>query len=281
MMRNYIRLKDGSVRHFRRPMEMMGIINLTPDSFYAGSRIPAVRMAVDKAACMMAEGATCIDLGAESTRPGADPVDSKTEMARILPAVEQIRRLSETLLISVDTRNADTAAAAVACGADIINDVSGLTHDERMAETVARLKVPLILMHAQGDPKTMQMNPQYRDPVTEVKAFFEERLRFAHEAGIAADKIILDLGIGFGKTQEHNLALLRRLDVFLAMGYPHLLAVSRKSFIGHVTGRKTPEERLYGTVALSVYAAMHGVQMARVHDVRANADAVRAVEYLR
>lgn len=280
-MRGELLLRDGRKLPWGDRTSVMGILNVTPDSFYPASRRGSVEEAVETAIRMRQAGARIIDIGGESTRPGSDPVDADEEAERVVPVVSAIRETCPDLLLSVDTYRAATARAAVEAGADIVNDVSGLCADADMAETVAKLGVPVVIMHAKGTPKTMQKAPYYKDVVAEVEEFFRRQIDAALSAGIHRDRIILDLGIGFGKTAEHNLTLLRNLDRFVAMDYPHLVAVSRKRTISAVLGVDSPEERLNGTLALTAYAAMKGASMVRVHDVKENAEVVRMLEAVR
>lgn len=275
----HILLKDGTKREFTR-MEMMGIINVTPDSFYAGSRTAELSDAVARADRLVAEGAAFLDIGGESTRPGAEKVSIEEEIARVCPVIRAIKERHPEILLSVDTYNADTAEAAIEAGVDLVNDISGLTFDERMAQVVADAGVPIILMHTQGRPDVMQKHPHYEDVVSEVYDYLERQKNCAIAAGIHPERIIIDLGIGFGKTYEHNIALLRNIDIFDGLGCPHLLAVSRKTFIGKLLEEKDPEDRLYGTIAVSLFARQHDIEIARVHDVRENAQAVRMWEEL-
>jgi dihydropteroate synthase len=245
---------------------IMGILNVTPDSFSDGGALTDRAAAVNHAALMAAD-ADILDIGGESTRPGAQPVPLAEEIARTAPVIRAIRDAGVTAPISIDTRNAETARAALAAGADMVNDVSALTHDPAMAAVVAEAGVPVCLMHAQGDPRTMQDAPQYTDVVAEVLDFLSGRVEAALAAGIARDRIVIDPGIGFGKTLAHNLALLRALGAFQALGLPVLLGASRKRFIGTITGVDRPADRLAGSLAVALHAAGQGVQVVRVHDV--------------
>ncbi|MGE9875224.1 dihydropteroate synthase [Hornefia butyriciproducens] len=273
-------LKNGERKEFAH-MEMMGIINVTPDSFFAGSRTAETQVAVERADRLIQEGASFIDLGGESTRPGAEKVEVREEIDRVCPVIEIIRRKHPEILLSVDTYNAETAEAAVAAGVDIINDISGLTFDENMAAVAAKAGVPVILMHTGGRPDVMQKDPHYDDVVQEVYDYLQRQINYAVASGISREKIIIDLGIGFGKTFEHNMTLLRNIDRFADLNCPQLLAVSRKTFIGALLDEKDPADRLYGTIAVTLYGQLHGIEMARVHDVKENCDAVRMMEALR
>lgn len=272
-------LKDGSKREFSH-MEIMGIINVTPDSFYAGSRTADTENAVARADKLISEGATFIDIGGESTRPGAEKVSIEEEISRVCPVIKAVKEKHPKVLLSVDTYNAETAKAAVEAGVDIINDISGLTFDENMAKVVAEAGIPVIIMHTQGRPDVMQKNPHYEDVVSEVYDYLKRQKEYAISEGIHPEKIIIDLGIGFGKNYDHNMELLINIDRFAELGCPHLLAVSRKTFIGKLLGEDDPADRLYGTIAVSLFAQMHGIEFARVHDVKENFQAVKMLEAL-
>lgn len=287
MTEQRLRLGDGRVMTFPR-MEMMGIVNVTPDSFYAGSRMMGgsseyedVDRAVELADRHIREGARMIDVGGESTRPGSAPVSPGEEIRRICPVIRRIRQMHPDAVISADTYRAETAAAALEAGADLINDISGLSFEPELADAVARAGAGIILMHTGGRPETMQQDPFYHDVVAEVYEFLERQIDFAVRSGIGRDRIMIDMGIGFGKSTEHNLTLLRNIDRFGSLGCPHLLAVSRKSLIGKTLGREDPADRLPGTLAITAYAAAHGIAAARVHDVKENLDAARMAEALR
>ncbi|OGX13609.1 MAG: dihydropteroate synthase [Omnitrophica WOR_2 bacterium RIFCSPLOWO2_02_FULL_63_16] len=244
----------------------MGIVNVTPDSFSDGGRCLNPDAALRQAEGMVRDGAQVIDVGGESTRPGAVPVSEDEELRRVIPV---IRRLAKRLrvTISIDTSKAEVARCALAEGASLVNDVSALRGDPGMAEMIARAGVPAILMHRRGTPQTMQRAPRYHDVVQEVKAFLQEASQRAQAVGIVRDRILIDPGLGFGKTAWHNLELLRHLDTFSALGYPVVLGPSRKSFIGG-TLQLPVEERVEGTLACVAYGLLHGVAMVRVHDVR-------------
>lgn len=259
-------------------MEMMGIINVTPDSFYAGSRVSGAEEALKTADRMIAEGAKILDIGGESTRPGSDPVSEEQEIERVVPVIRKIREHYPDILLSVDTYRSGTAEASLKAGCDIINDISALTFDPRMADVAAEYAAPVILMHIKGTPDHMQDDPHYDDVVREVHEFLERQISYAISKGITDDRIVIDLGIGFGKNDTHNLSLLRHIRAFDDLGMPHLLAVSRKSFIGRTLGEKDPADRLYGTTAVTAYAATNGIELARVHDVKPNLDAARIIE---
>ena len=268
-------LVDGRKLTYEK-LRVMGILNVTPDSFYSGSRVGADVVA--RAEQMLADGADILDIGGESTRPGSDAVSVEEEISRVVPAVEAVKKALPQSIISVDTYHAATAQAAINAGADIINDVTALTGDEAMAQVAAAAKVPVVLMHMRGTPKTMQQSCEYDDVVTEVAAYLQQRAQALSELGIGADKIILDPGIGFAKNTEQNLELLQGLDALTSFGYPVLLATSRKTVIGQTLGNLPPQERLEGTITLSCAAVYAGANMVRVHDVKENIRAVRMLE---
>ena len=256
---------------------LVGILNATPDSFSDGGLHLDPARAADAALAMAAEGAGMLDVGAESTRPGAAPVSAAEERRRLLPVLRAVRN-AVRLPISVDTTKADVAAAALDAGADLVNDVSAGRWDADLLPLCAREQVPVVLMHMQGTPATMQRDPRYTDVATEVRDFLAERSGAARSAGIPADAIILDPGIGFGKTVAHNCRLLRRLDLLAALGYPVLVGVSRKGFIGELAGGRASGERLHGTAAAVALAVAGGARLVRVHDVAAMRDVVRVAE---
>jgi dihydropteroate synthase len=254
------------------PFTLMGVVNVTPDSFSDGGRFLAPEAAVAQGLCLEAEGAAILDIGGESTRPGAPPVSAEAEMARVLPVIQGLIDAGTTARISVDTSKAMVARAALQAGATMVNDVTGL-RDPEMAAVVAETGAECCLMHMLGDPRTMQADPRYDDVVAEVKAYLAERLEFALSQGIPPERILLDPGIGFGKTVEHNLELLARLEEIAQLGRPVLVGTSRKSFLGGLTGRPV-EERLAGTIASCVVAFEHGASVFRVHEVAPVYDAL-------
>jgi dihydropteroate synthase len=257
---------------------IMGILNATPDSFSDGGMFLAAEKAVARGLQMVAEGADIIDIGGESTRPGAKPVEPAEEIARTVPVIKKLREKTDAL-ISIDTRKAAVARAAVAAGADILNDVSALA-DPGMAAIAAESGAGLVLMHMLGTPETMQNDPRYDDVVSDVRNFLEERTAFAVSRGIAPEQIALDPGIGFGKTDEHNLALLNGIPVLAASGRPVLIGASRKGFIGRLTG-KEPAGRLTGSLAVAGFSILRGAHILRVHDVKESCDAARLMDRLR
>ncbi len=255
----------------------MGILNVTPDSFSDGGRHAHAQEALAHARRMVARGAALIDIGGESTRPGADPVSEADEIGRTVPVVAALRGCWDGL-ISIDTSKAAVAEAALAAGADIVNDVSGLRADPAMAEVCAASGCGVVVMHMQGEPRTMQAAPSYADVVAELRDFFAERLAALTDAGISPEAQCFDPGIGFGKGLDHNLALLRALDRISPPGRPLLLGVSRKSFIGKLLGSDELGLRDWPTVALTSRAREQGVMLHRVHAVRPNLEALRMTE---
>ncbi len=258
---------------FERPL-VMGVVNVTPDSFSDGGDFDSAEKALAQARRIAQDGADIIDIGGESTRPGATPISEAEELRRVLPAVSGASALGPP--VSIDTRKAGVMKAAAAAGATIINDVSALTHDPDAAATAARLEIPVILMHAHGDPRTMQDAPAYDDVLLEVYDYLETRIEAAIAAGIRRESLIADPGIGFGKTVEHNLTLIAGMGLFHGLGVPLLLGVSRKRFIGALTGESDPKRRVPGSVGAALAAAAQGVQIFRVHDVRETVQALTA-----
>jgi dihydropteroate synthase len=258
---------------------VMGILNVTPDSFSDGGRYREPERALRRAEEMVAQGAAVLDVGGESTRPGAEPVAPEEELARVLPVIRRLRSRLDVPL-SIDTRRAAVARAALAEGADIVNDVSALG-DPEMAAVVADAGAGLVLMHMRGTPRTMQAGPAYADVAEEVRAELEQALRRARAAGIAEERIVVDPGIGFGKTGRHNLELIARLDVLARLGRPILLGVSRKAFLGDLLGGAPPEARVMGTAAACVAGLLRGARIFRVHDVGPVAEALRVAAAVR
>jgi dihydropteroate synthase len=254
---------------------IMGVLNVTPDSFSDGGKFSDVERAVTHAREMAVAGADIIDVGGESTRPGAEPVGAEEELRRVVPVIERLR----DLLVSIDTTKAVVAEQALAAGARIVNDISALRFDPRMVEVVRDAGAGVVLMHMQGTPQTMQKNPRYDDVVAEVRAFFAERIEFGEAHGLKKSQIAVDPGIGFGKTVEHNLELLARLEEFGTLGCPVLVGTSRKAFIGKVLACEA-DARLWGTAATVAWAVAHGAHIVRVHDVSEMAHVVRMVEAL-
>jgi dihydropteroate synthase len=251
-------------------MQVMGVVNVTPDSFSDGGLYLDVDAAVRHANELLDDGADILDIGGESTRPGASEVSVETEIERVIPVIDRLQAY-----VSIDTRKLEVAEQAIQAGARIVNDVSAFRHAPEMAGLVASSGAGCCLMHMLGeDPRTMQDDPVYDDVVDDVKSFLEERLAFAVREGVREDKVWLDPGIGFGKTIDHNLELLRRLDEIVAIGRPVVVGTSRKSFLGKITGRE-PQDRAAATVATNVMALERGASVFRVHDVRETADALK------
>jgi dihydropteroate synthase len=259
---------------------LMGVLNVTPDSFSDGGEFFGVEPAVAQAEKMFDEGAQVIDVGGESTRPGSDPVSPEEELRRVLPVIQTMLSTRPDSIVSIDTYRSSVAEAALDAGAGAVNDVTALG-DPRMAGLMAERGCPIILMHMLGEPKSMQQHPRYEDVVREVRDFLAERAQQALRAGVELENIILDPGIGFGKTPEHNLKLLKRLDSLVELGFPVLVGVSRKSFLGKITGSEDPKSRLFGTVAANVLAYERGASLFRVHDVRANKEALAVAAAIR
>ena len=255
---------------------LMGIVNVTPDSFSDGGRCFNTATAVAHGLNLLEDGADIIDIGGESTRPGAASVSPEEEAARIVPVIRELKRINPACIISADTRKAAVAGAAIAAGADIINDITGLQHSPEIAAIAAEHGAGLILMHMRGTPETMQSaeNLKYGDVIEEVSEFLLHAVEKALEYGVKRENIVLDPGIGFSKTPEQNLELIGRIGEIKALGFPVLAGHSRKSFIGAVLGRKNPEERIFGTAGVTAFLTMRHAEIIRVHDVRAMKDVV-------
>jgi dihydropteroate synthase len=268
---------NGKAVDLSRRAQVMGILNVTPDSFSDGGCFDNVQKAMDHAREMIQQGALILDIGGESTRPGAAEVAESEELQRTIPVIERLRSEWDGL-ISIDTKKARVAEAALRAGADMVNDVSGLTADPEMISVCAKSDCGVVVMHMQGMPKTMQENPIYHEVVSEIRAFFEERLATLTTAGIARERICFDPGIGFGKTLEHNLTLLKHLDQLAPDGQPLLLGVSRKSFFAKLCDAQQPTDRDAATAAATGLARQQGVMLHRVHDVKGNLAALRVCE---
>lgn len=255
--------------------QLMGILNVTPDSFSDGGQFNELSAGLQQAQKMLAQGVDIIDIGGESTRPGSDPVSAAEQIARVLPIIIAIRtELGSEIPISIDTTLSEVAAAAIDVGANMINDISGGLQDSQILQVAAQRKVPIILMHCQGTPKTMQDNPYYEEVVAEVKTHLQQRVFAALSAGVPAQHIILDPGIGFGKRKQDNLQLLAQLEQLVAMGYPILLGTSRKRFMGTLCDVDNPAELVTATAVTTALGVMAGVQMFRVHDIKENRQAI-------
>ena len=257
----------GKSLTFGKCTRIMGILNVTPDSFSDGGRYLDVDHAIAYAHQMVEDGADIIDIGGESSRPGALPVSIDEELARVLPVIEDLANRTATL-ISIDTYKSAVARRALQAGAHIVNDITALG-DVEMARVVAEMDAGLILMHMKGVPRTMQRSPVYHDLIDEVQTFLRQRVDKAQAEGVCPDQIMIDPGIGFGKTAEHNIEILRRLDAFRSLDKPILIGTSRKSFIGRLLNLPNPDDRLEGTAATVAWAIAHGVDVVRVHDVKA------------
>ena len=256
---------SGADNLFKYRPALMGILNITPDSFYPGSRYEA-NSALDKAQSMIISGATWLDIGGESTRPGAAKVSIEREIDRVIPVIKQIHEKYPEVLISVDTRNHEVARLAIENGATMVNDVSGL-RDQKMVDLVLETGCQVCIMHMQGEPGTMQDQPQYANVIEDVACHLESKAQELITRGHSKDKIIIDPGIGFGKNHEHNIALMRAVSRFKASGFGLLWGISRKSVIGQLTGKSDVSERLAGTLGSSIFAALNGVDILRVHDI--------------
>jgi dihydropteroate synthase len=248
----------------RRPL-VMGVLNVTPDSFSDGGRFATVDAAVAQAESMAAAGADLIDVGGESTRPGSEPVPADEQIRRVEPVIRRIARLP--LIVSIDTTRATVASAALDAGAALVNDISGARDDAQMLRVVADRQVPIVLMHMQGTPLTMQNDPKYGDVLEEVRAFLRLRIAAAQGAGIEPHRILVDPGIGFGKTTAHSLELIRRQSELSTLGRPVVIGTSRKGFIGRITNEPEPSKRIFGTAASVAWSVAHGAAIVRVHDV--------------
>jgi dihydropteroate synthase len=269
-------LSDQVLTIDNRPL-VMGIVNVTPDSFSDGGKYADADAAVAKGLELIRQGADILDIGGESTRPGALPVPLDDEMRRVVPVIQALARQAAVPL-SVDTSKAEVARATLEAGAQIINDVTALNGDPAMARVAQELKAGVILMHMKGTPATMQQDPQYEDPVDEIGRFFEECLRLSQAAGIQPDRIVLDPGIGFGKTSDHNLEILARLGEFQRLGRPICLGVSRKGFVGRLLNQRPVERRMAGSLAAIGHTiSRRAVQVIRVHDVEETRDVVNVI----
>ncbi|MEX0770853.1 MAG: dihydropteroate synthase [Balneolaceae bacterium] len=253
--------------------KIMGVLNTTPDSFSDGGLFVSQKDALERIGQMVEEGADIIDVGGESTRPGADPVSPAEEMNRVLPIIEKAAERFGDVLLSVDTTKYEVARAALEAGVHIVNDISGLQKEPRLAGLCAEYSAGYVLMHSQGDPQTMQKNPRYDDVISDLKHYFKNQMALALNAGLQT--LILDPGIGFGKTLEHNLKIIANLDKFTEFGYPILVGASRKSMIGELLGGRPVDDRLTGTIAVHYHSLIMGAKMLRVHDVKEAKDSIR------
>ena len=264
----------------KRKTLVMGIVNVTPDSFSDGGKYFSPQDAISHASKLIGQGADIIDIGGESTRPGAEQISESEELNRVIPVIEKIRDENPKKLISIDTTKASVAKHAVEVGADIINDVSGLSFDNNMIHTVTKFNIPIIIMHMKGNPRNMQLNPKYKDIINEILDFFKSKIKIAIQSGINRKMIILDPGIGFGKTVQHNFELLSRLNELNVLELPIMIGPSRKSFIG-TTLDLPPEDRIEGTAAAVSAGVMNGASIVRVHDVKSMKRVVKIIDEIR
>ncbi len=264
---------------FTHKTYVMGILNCTPDSFYPSSRAATLKEALKLARGMLDAGVDIIDVGGESTRPGSDAVPEDEEIRRVIPVIQALRGESD-VLISIDTRKKEVAARALDAGADIVNDISALRHNDELARLVARRRVPIVLMHMRGVPKTMQKNPSYRNTISEILRDLQQSIAAAMSAGIAQDMIIVDPGIGFGKRIQDNLRIIRELSSLQSLSFPILVGLSRKGFIGEILNRPV-EERLIGTITANTLAILNGANIIRVHDVSDAVEMVKIIDSVR
>lgn len=276
-MKSNYRIRCGKyLLNLRKRPYIMGILNITPDSFSDGGLYLDIKEAIEHARRMAAEGADIIDVGGESSRPGAEPVSLDEELKRVIPVIEALSKKID-IPISIDTYKADVANEAITAGASIINDISGLRFDPMMVKAAADADAPVIIMHMKGAPRDMQRRPAYKDVVKEIIDFFKERISYAIKNGVKKNKIIIDPGIGFGKTVRHNLKIIKRLGEFKSLGVPILLGPSRKSFIGKILDAP-PEKRMAGTAAAVAMGIANGADIIRVHDVEEMLDAARITD---
>jgi len=265
-----------SIFYWGQKTYIMGVLNVTPDSFSDGGRFNTLESAIAQAAQMIEDGADILDIGGQSTRPNADEVSLQEELDRIIPVIEAIRQRFDQIPISVDTTRSHVAKTAIAAGADMVNDISGAVFDAEMLATVGKLGVPIILMHLRGTPKTMQSLTEYGDLIQEICDFLQERIDSAIANGIT--QIMIDPGIGFAKKSDQSLEILRRLQAFQSLNCPILVGASRKSFIGHLLDQPDPKKRVWGTAAACVSAIANGADVVRVHDIAEMRDACRVAD---
>ncbi|MCX8069880.1 MAG: dihydropteroate synthase [Thermodesulfovibrionales bacterium] len=271
---------NNSLLDFSQKTYVMGILNTTPDSFSDGGLYYSFNDAIRHALSMVEQGADIIDIGGESTRPGSEPVSLQEEISRTIPVIKELSRLT-SIPISIDTYKSEVAQRAIDAGASIVNDISGLAFDKDMASVVARNNVPIIVMHIKGKPKDMQEQPEYESLISELLDYFRERISIALEAGIKEENIIIDPGIGFGKTFKHNLEIINNLSEFKAFQRPIAIGLSRKSFIGAILGNLPPKERLEGTLSATSIAIYNGANIVRVHDVKETVMAAKIVDAIK
>ncbi len=275
-MSNFLQIRNQVLEWGKRTY-IMGILNVTPDSFSDGGDYHVLDKAIAQAENMIAEGADIIDIGGQSTRPGAEQITVTEELNRVIPIVEALRKRSD-VIISVDTTRAEVAQKAIEAGADLINDISGATFDSNMLSVIANLEVPIILMHIKGTPVNMQSMTNYQDLIKEVKDFLLERIEIALKLGIKKEHLIIDPGIGFAKNYEQNITILRNIASFKQLGYPVLIGTSRKSFIGQILQQPQPKDRVWGTAGSCSYAIVQGADILRVHDVAIMTDVAKVTD---
>ncbi|MDJ0730805.1 MAG: dihydropteroate synthase [Crocosphaera sp.] len=273
---NYLSIRD-TILDWGKRTYLMGILNVTPDSFSDGGEFNSIETALEQAKNMIQGGADLIDIGGQSTRPGAEEITLEEELKRVIPVIKQLRQNS-SIPISIDTTRSEVAQAAIAAGADIVNDISGGTFDQKMFSTVASLEVPIIIMHIRGTPQTMQQKTDYQDLINEIIDWLKTQINQAIKAGIDKQKIIIDPGIGFAKNHQQNIELLKNISYFHVLGCPMLIGVSRKSFIGHILGEKDPKKRVWGTAAACCAAIAGKTDILRVHDVPQMKDIIQVAD---
>ena len=277
-MKDSLRIRNQEFAWGQRTY-IMGILNVTPDSFSDGGQFDRLDTAIHQALEMIKQGADIIDIGGQSTRPGAKQITLTEELNRVIPIVESLRKQSD-IVISVDTTRSEVAQSAIDAGADIINDISGATFDPEILGVAARMQAPIILMHIRGNPETMQTMTDYDDIVSEIKTFLQSRVDRALELGIKKEHLILDIGIGFAKDLQQNITILRNISEFKKMGFPLLIGTSRKSFIGKILNQKEPKQRIWGTAGSCSYAITQGADILRVHDVGIMSDVAKVTDAL-
>ncbi len=276
--KSYTLYSKGKAININRKTYIMGILNVTPDSFSDGGEYIKKEIALKRTEEMLNQGADFIDIGGESTRPGAEKVSMDVELKRVVPVIEAIKKEFPEAIISIDTYKAKVAKEAINYGADIINDISGLKFDKDMAELAVKESVPVIIMHIKGTPENMQKNPTYENLLNEISEYFRDSISIFEKAGGNLSNIVIDPGIGFGKTFEHNLTILNRLKEFKSFGCPILIGASRKSFIGAILNKQSAKERLFGSIAVAVQAALNGANIIRVHDVKETLEALKVTD---
>jgi dihydropteroate synthase len=273
-------LSDGRIVTYERT-RIMGIINVTPDSFHVSSRQDSVTKALKQAEKFLIDGADILDIGGESTRPGAEKIPEEEEIRRTEPVIKAIKKEFDKCIVSIDTYKSSTAETAINSGADIVNDISGMTFDPGMAGVISKYGVPAVIMHSPGTSENIHKKSVHSDVIEEIKKFLSERIIYANSKGINKSRIIIDPGFGFGKTVEQNLEILRRMKELFSFGVPVLLGASRKTTIGKVLEVSSPEERLEGTLAITARAALDGIHIVRVHDVLENFRVIKMIEAIK